>query len=201
MTSRARIRVWNSVPASALCGDFTFLSLCSPGFFFPFFLRHGHGLNEGVMALIRCTVGVRVLDQCKKVELCKLRPFLLFRPGRSAIADSSPAAVAVIVFLLVAAIHLQFFCNSHRIYVFSGMLNCNPNRNPNPRHRNHRAAADPPARPAADAAAAAATANESSPDPCQPPWSPTALYINYISAGKINIFMNFLSAVAHCGVG
>jgi len=31
--------------------------------------------------------------------------------------------------------------------------------------------------------------------------SPAALYINYISAGKINIFMNFLSASAHCGVG
>lgn len=59
---------------------------------------------------------------------------------------------------------LGYICNSHRIY-FPGIFHCN-------RSRCCR---------------------------CRPvciPYlgSPAALYINYISAGKINIFMNFLSA-------
>lgn len=69
---------------------------------------------------------------------------------------------------LTASLHrlLGYICNSHRIY-FPGIFHCNRSR----------------------------CCCRCCRSVCIPYLgSPAALYINYISAGKINIFMNFLSA-------
>lgn len=151
--------------------------------------------------------------RCKKhVELCKLLALLCQLAGKRT-NTAGFFTLRLLCFAFFSRFHVFFFffvccppladlhpfgvisfgfCNFHRIYVLSGILNCIPNRNP-----------------IHDTAIIAACICSHS-RCCSngigicggiPPWLPTALYINYISAGKINIFMNFLSPVVHCGVG
>lgn len=185
---------------------------------------HGHGINEGGTALIRCTVGAADAYVCacfvvfffcasaakntSNYANCWHSSANWREKGQTQLAFSlcdccvlrSLADFTFFFFVCcppLADLHpfgvISFgFCNFHRIYVLSGILNCIPNRNP-----------------IHDTAIIAACICSHS-RCCSngigicggiPPWLPTALYINYISAGKINIFMNFLSPVVHCGVG